>query len=197
MECNKIVYDNVKELTIEQNIAFSLSCLNRLSHLPQLFINSEDFGIEYLDKIIPKNTIENILNDSIRKLTKEPLNIKKVDLLKNIKLLEKMLLDDDIESSTEKQIFFYYVLIIIHTFEYIYKKSIEHINLISDAMVEIINQTAYKENPKLTDTEIIELVDIEIDKEVEKEIKILEIIKTGNNELLNEYIKNSRVEYKA
>jgi hypothetical protein len=199
MNCNKTIYDNIKELTMEQNICFSLSCLNRLKHLIKLFINSDTYGINYLNKIIPKETIENILNDIIKKLYNKPLNINKREIKKDIKTLEKMLLDDDIESCTEKQIFFYYIVIIIHILEYILTGEYEYIELCSDASVEIINQTKghelTKNNPQWTDEEFDKNLDIEIDKEVEKENEIIKIVKAGNEKILDEYIKNNKIEY--
>jgi hypothetical protein len=35
-----------------------------------------------------------------------------------------------------------------------------------------------------------------VDDEVKKEIEIIKLIKGGNEEMLNEYIKNNKIEYK-
>jgi hypothetical protein len=69
MNCNEIVYENIKKLIKEQNVVFALSCIKRTKHFPQLFFNSDTYGIEHLNKIIPNNTIENILNKIINKIT--------------------------------------------------------------------------------------------------------------------------------
>jgi hypothetical protein len=199
MNFSKSIYDNIKELTMEQNIVFVLSCLNRLKHLLKLFTNSDTYGINYLDKIIPKETIEDMLNDIIKKLYNKPLDINKNEINNDIKILEKMLLDDDIESCTVKQIFFYYIVIMIHTFEFILTKEHKYIELCSDAMMEIINQTKgnefNKNNPQWTDEEFYKNVDMEIDKELEKEIEIIKIIRTGDKKILDEYIENNKLEY--
>jgi hypothetical protein len=113
--------------------------------------------------------------------------------------MEKLLLDDDIESGIEKQIFFHYVVIIIHILEYIKENKNEYIELCSDGMVEIINQVKsdeyYKNNEKCTDEELERYTDLMIDEEVKKEIEIIKIIKSGNKEMLNEYIENNKIEY--
>jgi hypothetical protein len=75
----------------------------------------------------------------------------------------------------------------------------DDIELCFDAVVEIINQTKghefTKNNPQWTDEKFNENVDIEIDKELETENEIIKIIKNGKGEILDEYIKNFKMEY--
>ena len=197
-----MVYDTIKSLNPEQNIIFALSCINRIKQLPQLFINSYTYGIEYLDKIIPKNTIENILNETLDKIIGK--NIKKAEINKNIELLDKLLLDDDIENRIEKQLFSHYVIILIHILEYINEHNNKYIELCSDNMVEIINQIKgekYELENNLVgyiyivDDKYDEYVDRFIDEEIKIEMEIIERIKGGNTEMLDEYIENKKIEY--
>jgi hypothetical protein len=199
MGFNEEIKDLIKELTAEQNIIFALTCINRLKHLPQLFINSESYGIKHLDQIIPKNTIENILNEIINKLYNEPLKIKHNKLNKNIELLEKLLLDDEIETGALKNIFFYYVIIIIHILSYIKNNKYDEIYWCSNAVLEILNQMEYErynnEHKNCIDSEVLEYVDLMIKNEMGKEKQIIKIIKTGNKKILDEYIKDNKIEY--
>jgi hypothetical protein len=201
MDRNRKVYDLINDLDVYQNITFALTCVNRLRHLPKLFINSNCYGIEYLNKIIPKNTIENIIDEIVNEITSGEINTQEINEIR--KLLDKMLLDDDIENSIEKQLFFYYVVIIIHILEYIKDGKINYIELCSDAMVEIINEIEgkkYSSKMNLDDYYIVDekmrkYIDKSIDDEINKEIDIIKIIKDGSKETLNEYLKNNKIEY--
>ena len=197
MDDNKKVYDLINGLDVEQNILFALSCINRIKHLPQLFINTEKYAMEYLDKIIPKEIIESTLTEIIDKVHFNKIQSTEID--KTIELLEELLLDDDIESCVLKQLFSYYVLIIINILKYIKENKNEYIELCSDDIREIINQAKSdeycKKNNKCTDKELNKHIELIIDEEVKKEIEIIKIIKDGNKELLNEYIKNNKIEY--
>jgi hypothetical protein len=139
---NKI-YDSISSLSFEQDIIFALACISRLNHLPQLFINSNTYGIEYLNEIIPKEKIENILNEIINKIYYNQIKTDEIDA--EIEVLEKLLLDDDIESGVEKQLFFCYVVIIIHTLEYMKEGKKEYITLCSGNMIEIVDNIGCKE----------------------------------------------------
>jgi hypothetical protein len=119
-------------------------------------------------------------------------------------LLKKLLLDDDIESGMEKQLFFHYILILIHILEYINDNNNKYIEFCSDNMVEIINQVKSEEyelknnltGSYIADEEMAKYIDDYIDIEIKIEIEIIEKIKNGNNEILNEYIENNKIEYK-
>ena len=95
--------------------------------------------------------------------------------------------------------FSYSVIIIIHILEYIKEKDKKYIDLCSDAMVEIINQGKSAEYwtkyPECSDDELYEYVDTMIGGEVKREIEIIKIVKTGNEKMLNEYIKSNEIEY--
>ncbi|MDR1316670.1 MAG: hypothetical protein LBK13_07335 [Spirochaetales bacterium] len=201
MNSNKIIYDSINGLSFEQNIMFALACINRLKHLPQVFINSETYGIEYLNGIIPKDKIENILNEIINKIYYNQIKINEIDA--DMEILEKLLLDDDIESGIEKQLFFCYVVIVIHILEYIKENKKEYIELCSDNMIEIVDYIKCKEYETKNNLEDYYILDEKMEKyleqfcadEVKKEIEIIKIIKSGNKEMLNEYIKNNEIEY--
>jgi hypothetical protein len=190
----------IKELTFEQNIAFALACINRLKHLPCIFVNSKTYEI-YLNKIIPKNKVENVLNEIIKKINTKPLEIKHNEIEKKIKLLKKLLIDNEIDNSIASQIFIYYIIIITRTLEYIISNNHNEILRCSNAVVEIINQTEYekynKENKNSDDDKAINHVDIMIDNELEKQEHIIGLIKTGNMQTLDEYIKGNKIEYKV
>jgi hypothetical protein len=196
MDCNKIVYDLINSLNVEHNIMFALTCINRLEHLLPLFINSETY-IKYLNKIISKNNIVNKLTEIKTKTSFNQMETNEIN--KSIKLLDKLLLDDDIESGIEKQIFFNYILIIIHILEYINENKKEYIELCSDNVVGIINQVKsneyYTQNENCTDEELDKYVDLMIEKEIGIEIEIIKIIKNGNNQMLDNYIINNKIEY--
>ena len=200
MKCNELVYNLVNDLNIEQNIKFASSCINRVKHFLKIFVNKDPFIIEYFKEIIPENNIENKLNEILNRIFIEPFNIKNDEINKIWIFLEKLLVDDDdVDSSTEKQLFFYSVLIIIHILEYIKEKDKKCIDLCSDEMVEIINQGKsaeyWKKYPECSDDELEEYVDIMIEDEIKREIEIIKIVKTGNEKMLNEYIKNNEIEY--
>jgi hypothetical protein len=91
------IYDSINSLSFEQNIMFALACINRLSHLPQLFINSKTYGIEYLNEIIPKDKIENILNEIINKIYYNQIKTDETDA--EIEILEKLLLDEYVNNN--------------------------------------------------------------------------------------------------
>jgi hypothetical protein len=198
MSCNDKVYDLIETLNNKQNKKFCLTCLYRLKHLLELFIKSDSFAAKYLDKIIPLNTIENELDKIIDKIYLNQIQNNDID--KNIYFLEKMLLDDDdYGNETEKAIFSYYVIILIHILEYIRENDNKYIKLCSDDMVEIINQAKFMEyhtkNTNCSDEEMEKYVDLIIDEEVEKEIKIIEIIQNGTDETLEKYIEKNKIEY--
>jgi hypothetical protein len=198
MKCNECVYDLVNELTIEQNIKFVFSCINRVKHFLKIFVNKDRFIIEYFKEIIPENNIENKLDEILNRIFIEPFNIKNDEIDKNIEFLEKLLVDDDdVDSSTVKQLFSYSVIIIIHILKYIKENDKKYIYLCSDAMVEIINQGKsaeyHKKYPECSNDKLMEYADIMIEDEIKMEI--IKIVKTGNEKMLNEYIKNNKIEY--
>jgi hypothetical protein len=188
----------IKELTFEQNVAFALTCINRLKHLPCIFINSETYNI-YLNKIISKDKIENILNEIIGKINNKPLEIKHNEIEKKIKLLRKLMIDNEIDSSVISQIFLYYIIIIAHTLEYIRSSNHKEIWHCSNAVVEIINQAEYekynKENKNCDDDKAISYVDLMIDNEIERQEHIIGLIKNGNIKTLDEYVKGNKIGY--
>jgi hypothetical protein len=196
---NDEINELLKGLTFEQNIDFCFSCINRLRHLPQMFINSDNGGIDYLNEIIPKENIENVLNDIVNKISKILLNDNTVETDENIKFLEKLLIDDEIYNSTEKNIFFYYIIIIIHLFEYIKERDCKSIYWCSNAILEILNQTKYDEYCKINkngnDKEMEEYVDMEIDNEIKKQIEIIKLLKENDKNKLNNFIENNKIKY--
>jgi hypothetical protein len=196
---NGEINELLKELTFEQNIVFGFSCINRLRDLPQVFINSDNEGIDYLNEIIPKESIETVLNDMANNISQQLLNDNTVEIDENIELLEKLLIDDEIYNSTEKNIFFYYVIIIIHLFEYIKVKDCKSIYRCSNAMLEILNQTKHDEYCKINkngnDKEMEEYVDMEIDNEIKKQIEIIKLLNENDKNNLNKFIENNKIKY--
>jgi hypothetical protein len=200
MTCNELVYALVNELTVEQNIKFASSCINRVKHFLKIFVNKAPFIIAYFKEAIPENNIENKLREILDRIFIEPFNIENDEIDKDIEFLEKLLVDDDeVDSSTEKQLFFYSVIIIIHILEYIKEKDEKYIDLCSDAMVEIINQVKSAEywtkHPECSDDELYEYVDKMIKDEVKRETEIIEMIKIGNEKTLKNCIDSSAIEY--
>jgi hypothetical protein len=197
MDENKIIYDLLNGLNIEQNIIFALNCINRTKHLPRLFINTEKYAMEYLDKIIPKDNIENTLNDIINKIYFNNIQSNEID--KTIELLEELLLDDEVENGTLKQLFSHYISLIIHTIQYIKGNESKYIRYCSDEVEEIVNQAKaaeyYTKNKGCTDGELNKYVKLMIKNELKKQIEIINIIKNGNRETLNEYTENNKTEY--
>jgi hypothetical protein len=201
MKCNEIVYDLINGLSFEQNIMFVLACINRLKHLPKVFINSETYGIKYLNEIIPKDKIENILNEIVNKIYFNQIKTNEIDT--DMEILEKLLLDDDIENGIEKQLFFYYVVIIIHIFEYIKGNENKYIKLCSDNVIDIVDHIKFKEyeiknnlgDNYIVDEKMEKYIEQFCDDEVKKEIEIIKIIKGGDKKILNEYTKNNKIEY--
>jgi hypothetical protein len=205
MECNEKVYKLLKEFSYEQNIQFALSCLERIRHIYPLFLNSNQYGIEYLIKeIMPKNEFEVLINSVIYELENNALNIEKehIDKInKKLELLDELLLDDDIESSAESSIFFQIILTIINILEYIQDKDIDSIELCSDNIIKLIglakSNEYYKDNQNASDEEVNKYVDFLIDKEIEVQIEIIQKIKTiEEKEKRHKYIENSKIEYK-
>jgi hypothetical protein len=196
---NGEINELLKELTFEQNINFGLSCINRLKHLPSVFINSDNEGINYLNEIVPKENIENILNNMVNKLSQIGLSDSMAEIYESIKLLEKLLIDDEIYNSPEKNIFFYYVVIIIHLFEYIEEKDCKSIYWCSNAVLEILNQIKYDEYLKINkngnDKEMEGYVDAEIDNEIKKQLEIIKILKEDDKNKLDNYIENNKIKY--
>jgi hypothetical protein len=202
MECNKKVYEILPELTYKQNIQFALSCLDRVKHLCPLFLNSNQYGIEYLIKeIMPRDAIELLINTTIQDL-RDPINIKKETITNKVELLESLLLDSEEENSTESAIFFQIIITMINTLEYIRDKDINSIGLCSDDIVELINQAKsneyYINNPNASDEEISEYADLLIDKDVEIQIEIIKKIKNAEDTTeIDKYIENNKIEYNS
>jgi hypothetical protein len=199
MECNEKVYVLLKELSYEQNIRFATSCLERIKHLYPLFLDSNQYGVEYLIKeVMPKDEIEISINSAIDELKNVTLNTEKERIDKKLELFEKLLLDCDIESSTESSIFFQIILTLINILEYIRDKDIDSVELCSDNVIELINQAKSNEycenNQNASDEEACEYVDFLIDKEVEIQIEIIQKIK--NAEAILKYIVDNKIEYK-
>jgi hypothetical protein len=190
----------INELTFEQNKNFCFSCINRLKHLPHLFINTDNEGMNYLNEIFLGKDIENIINDMVNKLSKIFLDDDIEEMDKNIKLFKRVLLDDEeTYNSTEENIFFYYVNIIIHLFEYIKEKNCKSIYWCSNAIIEIISQIKYDEYCKINkngkEKEALEYVDMEIEYEIDRQMEIIELLKENDEKKLNDYIENNRIEY--
>jgi hypothetical protein len=199
MDFKKTLNSLINDLDYEQSITFALSCLFRQKHLPKLFIDSNTWGIEEINKIFPKNNIEDKLNEIINKVNLRQTNEIDVDL----EILDKYLLDFEDENSIEYSLFFNYVCIIIYLLEYLKQNDIEKIEWCSNKIIEsvdTIKTREYEIKMNLEDCYIVDkkmknFLKIFTDAEEEKEIEIIKFIKSEDNEGLHGYIENNKIEY--
>jgi hypothetical protein len=167
----------IDEQTIDQNIQFALSCLKRLDFLSKLLVNSD-----------VENIVENINN----------LSETTDDIDKYLKILKPLLLHDDVEREMEAELMNYYILLITQILEYIKTKDNKYIYTCSDAILNIIRTTVaneyYKENED--EMELYCYFDMALEPEINHQKKIIEIIKTGNEQQLAGYINKNKIERK-